>query len=211
MLPEDVGFEKSHVVLTARTGRAGLRDRLEKLRYNLTKEELDQAYQRFLLVADKKQEVYDEDLIAIVHDELHPAEETYRIEYLHIDSGTSTIPTATVSLLVPGRDGGTETRKAAAIGDGPVDAVYKAIGAATNNPAELVSYDIRSVTSGTEALGEATVHLQQGDTKVIGRGASTDVIEASARAYIDGLNKLSALRRRQDAAQQQMFVDHAQP
>jgi 2-isopropylmalate synthase len=211
MLPEDVGFEKSHVVLTARTGRAGLRDRLEKLRYNLTKEELEQAYQRFLLVADKKQEVYDEDLIAIVHDELHPAEETYRIEYLHIDSGTSTIPTATVSLLVPGRDGETETRKAAAIGDGPVDAVYKAIGAATNNPAELVSYDIRSVTSGTEALGEATVHLQQGDIKVIGRGASTDVIEASARAYIDGLNKLSALRRRQESAQQQMFVDHAQP
>jgi 2-isopropylmalate synthase len=211
MLPEDVGFEKSHVVLTARTGRAGLRDRLEKLRYNLTKEELDQAYQRFLLVADKKQEVYDEDLIAIVHDELHPAEETYRIEYLHIDSGTSTIPTATVSLRIPGRDGEFETRKAASIGDGPVDAVYKAIGAATNNPAELVSYDIRSVTSGTEALGEATVHLQQGDMKVIGRGASTDVIEASARAYIDGLNKLSALRRRQESAQQQMFVDHAEP
>src|SRR5580692_11193328 len=142
MLPEDVGFEKSHVVLTARTGRAGLRDRLEKLRYNLTKEELDQAYQRFLLVADKKQEVYDEDLIAIVHDELHPAEETYRIEYLHIDSGTSTIPTATVCLQVSGLSGETETRKAASIGDGPVDAVYKAIGAATNNPAELVSYDI---------------------------------------------------------------------
>jgi 2-isopropylmalate synthase len=92
-----------------------------------------------------------------------------------------------------------------------VDAVYKAIGTATNNPARLVSYDIRSVTSGTEALGEATVQLQQGDTKVIGRGASTDVIEASARAYIDGLNKLSALRRRQESAQQQMFVDHAQP
>jgi 2-isopropylmalate synthase len=211
MLPEDVGFEKSHVVLTARTGRAGLRDRLEKLRYNLSKQELDQAYQRFLLVADKKQEVYDEDLIAIVHDELHPAEETYRIEYLHIDSGTSTIPTATVCLQVRGQSGETETRKAASIGDGPVDAVYKAISAATNNPARLISYDIRSVTSGTEALGEATVHLQQGETKVVGRGASTDVIEASARAYIDGLNKLSALRRRQESAQQQMFVDHARP
>ena len=157
-------------------------------------------------MADKKQEVYDEDLIAIVHDELHPAEETYRIEYLHIDSGTTTIPTATVCLQVDA-----ETRKAACIGDGPVDAVYKAIGAATNNPARLISYDIRSVTSGTEALGEATVQLQQGDIKVIGRGASTDVIEASARAYIDGLNKLSALNRRRDSAQQQMFVDHAQP
>jgi 2-isopropylmalate synthase len=204
MLPEDVGFEKSHVVLTARTGRAGLSDRLQKLGYHLSKEELDQAYRRFLAVADKKQEVYDEDLIAIVHDELHPAEETYRIEYLHIDSGTSTIPTATVSLCVSGQPGETEKCRAASIGDGPVDAVYKAISTATNNPAKLISYDIRSVTSGTEALGEATVQLQQGELKVIGRGASTDVIEASAHAYIDGLNKLSALRRRQ------MLVDHAQ-
>ncbi len=203
MQPEDVGFEKSHVVLTARTGRAGLRDRLEKLGYTLTKEELDQAYQRFLAVADKKQEVYDEDLIAIAHDELHPAEETYQIEYLHIDSGTSTIPTATVCLRTA-----EESRKAASIGDGPVDAVYRAISAATNNSARLTSYDIRSVTSGTEALGEATVHLEQGDNKVVGRGASTDVIEASARAYVDGLNKLAALSRRQSSAQQQMVFDH---
>lgn len=193
MQPEDVGFEKSHVVLTARTGRAGLRDRLEKLRYNLSKEELDQAYQRFLAVADKKQEVFDEDLIAIVHDELHPAEETYSIEYLHIDSGTTIIPTATVALRIAGES---ESRRTASIGDGPVDAVYKAISSAAKTSARLVSYDIRSVTSGTEALGEATVQLQQGEIKVIGRGASTDVIEASARAYVDGLNKLSALGRR---------------
>ena len=85
----------------------------------------------------------------------------------------------------------------------------EAICAATDNPARLISYDIRSVTSGTEALGEATVQMQQGDIKVIGRGASTDVIEASARAYIDGLNKLSALARRKESEQQQMFVDHA--
>lgn len=85
--------------------------------------------------------------------------------------------------------------------------MYKAIGAATNNPAQLVSYDIRSVTSGTEALGEATVQLQQGDTKVVGRGASTDVIEASARAFIDGLNKLSLLKQRRESAQRQMFAD----
>jgi len=85
--------------------------------------------------------------------------------------------------------------------------MYKAIGAATNNPAQLVSYDIRSVTSGTEALGEATVQLQQGDIKVVGRGASTDVIEASARAFIDGLNKLSLLKQRRESAQRQMFAD----
>ena len=88
-----------------------------------------------MLVADKKQEVYDEDLIAIVHDELHPAEETYRIEYLHIDSGTSDHPDRDGLPASSGCDGEAETRKAASIGDGPVDAVYKAIGAATNNPA----------------------------------------------------------------------------
>ena len=196
MLPEDVGFEKSHVVLTARTGRAGLRDRFERLGYHLSKEELDQAYQRFLVVADKKQEVYDEDLVAIVHDEMHPAAEVFQIEYLHIDSGTSTIPTATVSLRIAADPSAAETFKAAEIGDGPVDAVYKAICSATGIPARLVSYEIRSVTSGTEALGEATVHLSHQDYKVVGRGASTDIIEASARAYVDGLNRLSALMRR---------------
>ena len=162
-------------------------------------------------MADKKQEVYDEDLIAIVHDELHPAEETYRIEYLHIDSGTTTIPTATVCLRVPGDPARPRRAK-------PHPSAMARWTRCTRRSArpptirpQLISYDIRSVTSGTEAMGEATVQLQQGETKVVGRGASTDVIEASARAYIDGLNKLSALRRRQDSAQQQMFVDHAQP
>jgi 2-isopropylmalate synthase len=186
MRPEDVGCDESRVILTARTGRAGLRDRLEKLGYALSAEELNQAYQRFLGIADKKQEVYDEDLVAIVHDELHPADETCRLEYLHIYSGTSAIPTATVRLTVDG-----QVREAASIGDGPVDAVYKAISAATNNTARLVRYEIRSVTSGTEALGEATVQLERDGEKVIGRGVSTDIIEASARAYLDGLNKLS--------------------
>jgi len=190
MRPEDVGFDESRVILTARTGRAGLRDRLEKLGYALSAEELNQAYQRFLGIADKKQEVYDEDLVAILHDELHPADETCRLEYLHIYSGTSAIPTATVRLTVDN-----QVREAASIGDGPVDAVYKAISTATNNAARLVRYEIRSVTSGTEALGEATVQLERDGEKVIGRGASTDIIEASARAYLDGLNKLGSLAR----------------
>jgi 2-isopropylmalate synthase len=190
MRPEDVGFDESRVILTARTGRAGLRDRLEKLGYALSAEELNLAYQRFLGIADKKQEVYDEDLVAILHDELHPADETCRLEYLHIYSGTSAIPTATVRLTVDG-----QVREAASIGDGPVDAVYKAISAATNNAARLARYEIRSVTSGTEALGEATVQLERDGEKVIGRGVSTDIIEASARAYLDGLNKLTSLAR----------------
>ena len=188
MRPEDVGFSESRVVLTARTGRHGLRDRLEKLGYTLSQVELDQTYQRFLEVADKKREVFDEDLIAILHDEIHPVPEIYHLDYLHIYSGTSAIPTATVRLRV--KD---EVKEGAAIGDGPVDAVCRAISQVTKTAAKLARYEIRAVTSGTEAMGEVTVQLEEGGRKVMGRGASTDVIEASAKAYIDGLNKLASL------------------
>jgi 2-isopropylmalate synthase len=183
--PEDVGISESRVVLTARTGRHGLRDRLKKLGYTLSAPELNQTYDRFLAIADKKQEVFDEDLIAILHDELHSVPELYQLDYLHIYSGTSAIPTATVRLRVQ-----EELRQGAAIGDGPVDAVCKAISAVTGAAAQLERYEIRAVTSGTEALGEVTMHVQEAGRKVLGRAASTDVIEASAKAFIDALNKL---------------------
>jgi 2-isopropylmalate synthase len=102
MRPEDVGVTQSHVVLTARTGRAGLHARLEKLGYQLSREDLDTTYQRFLDVADKKLEVFDEDLVAIMHDELRPVPEVWQLEYLQVSSGTSAIPTATVRLRVHG-------------------------------------------------------------------------------------------------------------
>jgi 2-isopropylmalate synthase len=186
--PEDVGISESRVVLTARTGRHGLRDRLKKLGYTLTDLELNQAYDRFLAIADKKQEVFDEDLIAILHDEIHPLPELYQLDYLHSYSGTSAIPTATVRLRL--KDG---VREGAAIGDGPVDAVCKAISAVTGTSAKLRRYEIRAVTSGTEALGEVTMQVEDAGRKVLGRSASTDVIEASAKAFIDALNKLANL------------------
>lgn len=186
MRPEDVGLRESRVVLTARTGRAGLRARLEKLGFTLSPEELNQAYTRFLSIADKKQEVFDEDLMAMVHEELQPASDHCQLEYLHVSGGTSSAPTASVKLMVQG-----ESREATSTGDGPIDAVYKALSAITHSSVKLLKYEIRSVTSGTEALGEATVHLQQGEVKIVGRGASTDIIEASAKAYVDGLNKLA--------------------
>jgi 2-isopropylmalate synthase len=188
MRPEDVGLTQSHVVLTARTGRAGLRARLEKLGYQLSREDLDTTYQRFLDVADKKLEVFDEDLVAIMHDELRPVPEVWQLEYLQVSSGTSAIPTATVRLRVHG-----ELRQGASIGNGPVDAVYKAITALAGDSARLVRYDIHAVTGGTGAMGEVMVQLEKGDRRVVGRGASTDVIEASAKAYLDGLNRLAHL------------------
>ncbi len=185
MTPADVGISESKVVLTARTGRAGLKARLAKLGYELKKDELDTMYQRFLIVADKKQEVLDEDLAALVHDELPPAEHTIKLEYLHTYGGTSAIPTATVRVLVKGK-----MKEGAAIGDGPVDAVYKAIAAVTGSTAKLLRYEIRAITGGTEAMGEVTVHLERDGRRTLGRGASTDIIEASAKAYVDGLNRL---------------------
>jgi 2-isopropylmalate synthase len=186
MRPADVGITSgSRVVLTARTGRAGLRSRLEKLGYELSKQELDNMYQRFLAVADKKQEVLDEDLLALVHDELPPVQQNLKLEYLHSYSGTTAIPTATVRLLVNGK-----MKEGASVGDGPVDAVYKAIAELTSTHAKLLRYDIRAVTEGTEAMGEVTVQLEIGNRRVMGRGASTDIIEASAKAYVDGLNRL---------------------
>ena len=186
MRPADVGFTESRVVLTARTGRAGLRSRLEKLGYELTKAELETLYVRFLTVADKKQEVLDEDLAALVHDELPPLEHHLKLEYLHVYSGTAAIPTATVRVLVKGK-----MKEGASIGDGPVDAVYKSISAVTGMKAKLLRYDIRAITGGTEAMGEVTVHLEFDGHRTMGRGASTDIIEASAKAYVDGLNRLS--------------------
>jgi 2-isopropylmalate synthase len=190
MRPEDVGLGESRVVLTARTGRHGLSDRLKKLGYTLSQAELNQAYEKFLAVADKKQEVFDEDLTAILHDEIHVTPEAFALEYLHIYSGTSAIPTATVRVRIDGA-----AKEGAAIGDGPVDAVCKAISAVTGASARLERYEIRAVTSGTEAMGEVTVQLVDGGRKVLGRAASTDVIEASAKAFLDGLNRLARITR----------------
>ena len=187
MRPEDVGITESRVVLTARTGRHGLRDRLKKLGYALSQEELNQAYQRFLAVADKKQEVFDEDLSR------HPARRDSSRGRKPIDSSICTsIAALRRSRPRPSGRAGWRPREGAAIGDGPVDAVCKAISGVTQTAAKLVRYEIRAVTSGTEAMGEVTAQLEEGGRKVVGRGASTDVIEASAKAFIDGLNKLAA-------------------
>ncbi len=188
MKPEDVGAPQTNVVLTARTGRHGVKHRLEELGYTLSKDETDQVYQRFLAVADKKQEVFDADLIAIMHDEIHPVPSTYQLEYLHTASGTGTIPTATVKIRV-----GDEVKQGAATGDGPVDATYKAISELLDMSIKLNRYEIRALTSGTEAMGEVFVRLEKEGVKVIGRGVSTDVIQASAKAFIDGINRIASV------------------
>ncbi|MHC4890658.1 MAG: alpha-isopropylmalate synthase regulatory domain-containing protein, partial [Planctomycetota bacterium] len=185
MRPETIGLAESRVVLTARTGRHGLRHRLADMGYTLSKEELDKTYERFLAVADKKKEVFDEDLAAIISDEIHVVEKIYELQHLHVVIDTDTAPKASVKMRAA-----EETIQADATGDGPVDAAYEAIREATGQSPKLENYSIRAVTSGKEALGEATVRISENDRTFIGRGISTDIIEASAKAYIDAINRM---------------------
>ncbi len=187
MQPQDVGFPRSRVVLTARTGRHGIKDRLEKMGYKLSRTELEKVYRRFITVADKKQEVFDEDLAAIVEDETVKIPEAFRLEYIHIITGNKTIPTATVRVKKAGK-----TFQEAACGDGPVDASYKAIDRITKLSPKLIKYELHAVTGGKEALGEVTVQVELKKKQIMGRGVSTDILEASTKAYVNAINKLVA-------------------
>ncbi|MBM4023835.1 MAG: 2-isopropylmalate synthase [Planctomycetes bacterium] len=189
MTPETIGLGGSRMVLGRHTGRHGFAERCKQLGYKLTKDEVEQAYQRFLEVADKKKEVFDADVAAIVNDEIRVVEQVYVLEYLHVASGTGTLPTASVRMRSQG-----ETKLAAAFGDGPVDAAYEAIRQATGLAPDLEDYSIRAVTSGKEALGEATVRIRDDSRTFIGRGISTDIIEASAKAYVDAINRMVAAK-----------------
>jgi len=185
MTPESIGLGGSRMVLGRHTGRHGFAERCKQLGFKLTDAELENAYQRFLEIADKKKEVFDEDIAAIVSDETRAVEQIYELEYMHVVSGTGTLPSASVKIKTKG-----EIKQAAACGDGPVDAAYEAIREATGQSPKLESYSIRALTGGKEALGEATVKISEKGQIYIGLGASTDIIQASAKAYINAINRM---------------------
>ncbi|MBN2138108.1 MAG: 2-isopropylmalate synthase [Sedimentisphaerales bacterium] len=193
MTPESIGLGGSRMVLGRHTGRHGFVDRCRQLGFTLKEEEIEHAYQRFLDIADKKKEVFDEDLAAIVNEEIHVVEHIFDLQYLHVASGTGTLPTASVRIVTQG-----ETKQAAACGDGPVDAAYEAIREATGLSPKLENYTIRAVTGGKEALGEATVRISEDGRKFIGRGISTDIIEASAKAYVDAINRMVSAKKQSE-------------
>ena len=185
MTPESVGLSQSRLVLGKHSGRHAFRVRLKELGYELSEDKINRAYERFVELADRKKHVTDRDLQAIIEEEVVRIPELYTLDYLHVTSGTAAVPTATVRLLK-----GTEVLEEAAIGDGPVDAVYRAIDRVTGIETQLVSYTLNAVTSGKDALGEVTVQVKDNGNVYVGRGTSTDIIEASARAYLQALNKL---------------------
>jgi 2-isopropylmalate synthase len=183
--PELIGLQTSDIVLSARSGRAALSYRLKALGYELAQEELQEVYQRFLEVADRKKEVMDEDLRAIMNDQVVQFPETFKLEYMSISSVSGEKPSAIVRLWV-----GDALREASAQGNGPLDAAYRAVDAITEFDVKLDDYSVRSVTEGQEAMGEATVKIRDNGTQVIGRAATTDVVEASVKAYVNAMNKI---------------------
>jgi len=185
MTPHEVGLDSNRIVLGRHSGRHGLQNRLAELGYALSQADLDHLYNRFLEVADRKKEVYDEDLIALVSGEGREAAETYQLDYFHILSGNALLPTATITLKK-----GEQQLQEASVGDGPVDAAYKAIDKMVCLPVALVDYSLRAVTGGQDAMGNVVVRLKHGETVYLGRGVSTDIIEASIRAYLHALNRI---------------------
>ncbi len=190
MAPENIGLNAEEIaqslVLGKHSGHHAFQKRLVDLGFSLTDEELQNALVRFKEVADKKKIIYDEDLQAIVEDVVATGvRPTYTIDYLSVTAGSHQIPTATVRLRK-----GTRVKELASTGDGPVDAVFKAISKITHVKATLVDYTVRSVTSGREALGEVTVKVDHKGKLHTGVAASTDIVEASAKAYLNCLNRL---------------------
>jgi 2-isopropylmalate synthase len=190
MTPESVGVPHSSIVLGKHSGRAGLSARLEVLGFKLSDDELKNVYGRFTDLADKKKEVIDEDLVALVEDALDLIEEAYKLEYLQTTSGNKTEATATMKLRQSDGDLILDSN----VGDGPVDAAYKTIERITGISGKLIEYSVNAVTIGKDAMGEALVKVKFGDDVIGGHGLSTDVIEASVKAYLNALNRWLSLR-----------------
>jgi len=188
--PKDVGAGGSEIVLTARSGRHALRHRLEELGYTLPEEEFERVHTAFLDLADKKKEVYDEDLESLVGESERTLNEVYHLEQIHFTSGEPGIPTATVELI---RSADGEHIIDSSHGTGPVDAVYKAINRIVQVPNDLTEFSVQAVTRGIDALGEVTIRVTNPEGDVFtGRGAHSDIIVASARAYTNALNRMLA-------------------
>ena len=183
-----MGILESKIILTARTGRAALKHRLSELGYTFNEEQIDKVYTRFLDVADRKKQVYDEDLEAIVGDETSAVHQTYELLHVQVSCGDKLIPTATVSI----RDAQGRELIDSCHGTGPVDAVYRAINRIVNVENELIEFSIQAVTEGIDALAEVTIRIRRGNDIYTGRGAHTDIVVASGKAYIHALNKLIA-------------------
>ena len=194
----EVGLDSNSIVLGKHSGRHALRDALQDLGFVVEGQALNQAFKRFKEIADKKKQVTALDLEAIVSDEMRQSSESYDLAWLEVEAGSRRVPLATVSVTLPSGEEST----ARASGDGPVDAIFGAIREAVGTEAELRRYEVEAVTEGTDALGQVTVVLRANERLASGQGVATDILEASARAYVRALSNAlegAAIREAEEA------------
>src|SRR5688572_18486645 len=203
MDPTTVGIPKTSLVLGKHSGRHAFKDRITQLGYKITDQQLEAAFTKFKALADKKKEVFDEDIEALVDDQLELTQGAFELAGLQVVAGSNTTPTATVTL----RDSNNETIQDASVGDGPVDAIYSAIQRLTGIKVTLTDYRIRAVSKGKEAQGEVQVEFDHSGRKIRGRGLSTDILEASALACLNAINRLRSLSNREQRLSPQVAVE----
>ena len=194
MDPKSIGWTNNSLVMGKLSGRAGLKSKLEELGFKLSKEELDSAFKSFKDLADRKKIITDADLENLMSTQRrinNNDKDSYKLEEMHISSGTTNIPSATIILSTP--DG--KKIKENSTGTGPVDAVYKAINKIVSSPSTLTEFKIDSVTKGIDAIGDVTVRVEKNKQGYLGRGADTDIIIASAKAYINALNRMISMQQ----------------
>ena len=188
--PETIGLHKTKFVLGKHSGRHAFRTRLSELGYDLGDDEINSAFERFKKLADQKKDIFDEDIEALVTEEVTTVPEIYALVSMNVSSGTDQSPTANVRLRV-----NEEMIERNEHGDGPVDAIFRAITSITGTKSRLLKYEVKAITGGTDALGEVVCSIEEDDRSVSGHGADTDIITASAKAYINALNKLAARKK----------------
>jgi 2-isopropylmalate synthase len=205
----DVGLESNQIVLGKHSGRHALRDALEQLGFRVEGNALNQAFRRFKEIADKKKQVNSLDLEAIVSDEMRERMDAYTLDWFEVEAGSRRHPQARVGVRMPSG----EEREGEATGDGPVDAIFGAIRTATGVESELRQYTVSAVTEGEDALGEVSVMLRAHSRLASGQGVATDILEASARAYIRALSNAleGAAVREAEAATAEGAAEPATP
>jgi 2-isopropylmalate synthase len=191
MDPKSVGIPSSSLVLGKLSGRHAFKERLAELGYIMDEESLKHAFQAFKELADKKREITDRDIESLIAEELRTVSEVYHLDHIEVSCGNHNIPTATVRLIAP--DG--KAVADAALGTGPVDAVYEAINRIVKVPNKLTEFTVKSVTEGIDAIGEVLIRIESDGASYTGRGADTDIMVASAKAYMNALNRLLAVKK----------------
>jgi 2-isopropylmalate synthase len=190
MEPETVGLSSNRMVLGKHSGRHAFREKLTDLGYDLTKDEVDKLFKKMKDLADKRKELLEEDIEALVAEEILRIPDVYQLVYLNVVSGTVTIPTATVILKMEGNES-----QSSGYGVGPIDAAFNTIAKMTGTRSKLLRFAVNSITGGMDAQGEVTVRLEENGSIALGKGTDPDIITASAKAYINGLNRLEYLKK----------------